>query len=42
MPRGGYNSNGVFEQDISQAVQALVSMPKSTVLQKMRAEGELT
>ena len=42
MPRYCYNSKYCLEQDISQALQALVSMPKDTVLQKMRAEGKLT
>ena len=28
------------EQDTSQALQALASMPKDTLLQKLRAQGE--
>ena len=30
------------EQDTSQALQALASMPKDTLLQKLRAQGELS
>ena len=30
------------EQDTSQALQTLASMPKDTLVQKMRAQGELS
>lgn len=42
MTRGCCNSIACTEQDASQAVQALAGMPRDTLLQKMRAHGELS